>query len=133
MVNEYASHITLWTEKGALLHAKSLNTDKAWAVYDWLVDFYFRAREEQVTVAVPTLPVRKMVLDIPNNKAVQAKMREIRDHCISVMTLLDAQNKYLQAEKIKAFQETLSAIGCYLYQNINELSDIKVKEIEEPR
>lgn len=23
-----------WTEKGALLHAKSLNTDKAWEVYD---------------------------------------------------------------------------------------------------
>lgn len=26
----------LWTEKGALLHAKSLNTDKAWEVYDFL-------------------------------------------------------------------------------------------------
>lgn len=35
----------LWTEKGALLHAKSLNTDKAWEVYDYLVDFYFRAKE----------------------------------------------------------------------------------------
>lgn len=34
-----------WTEKGALLHAKSLNTDKAWEVYDYLVDFYFRAKE----------------------------------------------------------------------------------------
>lgn len=38
-------HIYLWTEKGALLHAKSLNTDKAWEVYDYLVDFYFRAKE----------------------------------------------------------------------------------------
>ena len=40
-----AKHINLWTEKGALLHAKSLNTDKAWEVYDYLVDFYFRAKE----------------------------------------------------------------------------------------
>lgn len=31
----------LWTEKGAFLHAKSLNTDKAWEVYDRLVDSYF--------------------------------------------------------------------------------------------
>lgn len=31
----------LWTEKGAFLHAKSLNTDKAWEVYDRLVDEYF--------------------------------------------------------------------------------------------
>lgn len=31
----------LWTEKGAFLHAKSLNTDKAWDVYGRLVDEYF--------------------------------------------------------------------------------------------
>ncbi|MDF2530871.1 MAG: hypothetical protein K0Q65_452 [Clostridia bacterium] len=32
----------LWTEKGAFLHAKSLNTDKAWQVYEELVDHYFK-------------------------------------------------------------------------------------------
>ena len=42
-----------WTEKGALLHAKSLNTDKAWEVYDYLVDFYFRAKEVIPAVAAP--------------------------------------------------------------------------------
>lgn len=31
----------LWTQKGCLLHAKSLNTDIAWEVYDRLVDNYF--------------------------------------------------------------------------------------------
>lgn len=31
----------LWTKKGAFLHAKSLNTDIAWEVYDRLVDSYF--------------------------------------------------------------------------------------------
>ena len=36
----------LWTEKGALFHAKSLNTDKAWEVYEFLVDSYFRAKEK---------------------------------------------------------------------------------------
>lgn len=44
------SKLYLWTEKGALLHAKSLNTDKAWEVYDYLVDFYFRAKERQLEV-----------------------------------------------------------------------------------
>ncbi len=44
------SRAHFWTEKGALLHAKSLNTDKAWEVYDYLVDFYFRVKE---TIAVP--------------------------------------------------------------------------------
>ena len=36
-----AKILYLWTEKGAFLHAKSLNTDKAWEVYDKLVDEYF--------------------------------------------------------------------------------------------
>lgn len=35
----------LWTEKGAFLHAKSLNTDKAWEVYDHLVDTYFEVKK----------------------------------------------------------------------------------------
>jgi len=37
----------LWTEKGALLHAKSLGTDEAWDMYDILVDTYFKVQEEK--------------------------------------------------------------------------------------
>ncbi|ADH03115.1 gp34 [Brochothrix phage BL3] len=36
----------LWTEKGAWLHAKSLNTDAAWDAYELLVDEYYRLAEE---------------------------------------------------------------------------------------
>ncbi len=36
-----AKTLYLWTQKGCLLHAKSLNTDIAWEVYDKLVDNYF--------------------------------------------------------------------------------------------
>lgn len=35
----------LWTERGAFLHAKSLNTDQAWEVYDSLVEHYFKSRD----------------------------------------------------------------------------------------
>ena len=35
----------LWTKKGAFLHAKSLNTDQAWDVYDKLVDHYFETQK----------------------------------------------------------------------------------------
>lgn len=45
--HKFSAHLYLWTEKGALLHAKSLNTDKAWQAYDYLVDFYFRAKEKE--------------------------------------------------------------------------------------
>ena len=39
----------LWTEKGCFLHAKSLGTDKAWEVYENLVDFYFNKKKTMTT------------------------------------------------------------------------------------
>ncbi len=39
---EKVSKLYLWTEKGAWLHAKSLNTDRAWEAYELLVDEYYR-------------------------------------------------------------------------------------------
>ena len=39
--SQNAAVLYLWTERGALLHAKSLNTDKAWEVYGDLVENYF--------------------------------------------------------------------------------------------
>ena len=42
----------LWTQKGAFLHAKSLNTDKAWEVYDHLVDSYFEKKQQEKVEAI---------------------------------------------------------------------------------
>ena len=43
-----AKTLYLWTEKGAFLHAKSLNTDEAWDVYDRLVESYFSVRQKVI-------------------------------------------------------------------------------------
>ncbi len=59
------SKLYLWTEKGALLHAKSLNTDKAWQVYDYLVDFYFRAKEKSTEIIKPQEPFNKVTMKNP--------------------------------------------------------------------
>lgn len=44
--SKHTMALYLWTEKGALLHAKSLNTDKAWEVYDYLVESYFTKKTD---------------------------------------------------------------------------------------
>ena len=54
VVAKTANRLYLWTEKGALLHAKSLNTDKAWEAYNYLVDFYFREKEV-IPAATPSM------------------------------------------------------------------------------
>ncbi len=78
-----AKSVCFWTEKGALLHAKSLNTDKAWEVYDRLVDFYFRAKEEKPEAAQgqketekkAVIPVNTRTEKVP--EAIEAKTRTI--------------------------------------------------------
>ncbi len=49
----------LWTDRGALLMAKIIDTDTAWEAYERLVDFYFRAKE--AIPAVTTLGVQSPV------------------------------------------------------------------------
>ena len=39
------ANLVLWTEEGAAMHAKMIETDEAWGVYRNLVNFYFRYRE----------------------------------------------------------------------------------------
>ena len=41
-----AKSLYLWTEKGALLHAKSLGTNQAWDTYETLVDRYYDVKEQ---------------------------------------------------------------------------------------
>jgi len=43
---KYVSVLYLWTEKGAWLHAKSLNTEKAWEAYQSLIDSYYQISQQ---------------------------------------------------------------------------------------
>lgn len=90
----------LWTAKGAFLHAKSLNTDKAWETYSNLVDGYFKQKDaleglSQEMIAIISIDKKqvqmenrmdKLEFDIPLY-GVEAK--EISDHikrkCVKVL------------------------------------------------
>lgn len=47
-ISSKARSLILWTEKGAARHAKSLNTDEAWSVYEQLEDTYFAVKEGRI-------------------------------------------------------------------------------------
>lgn len=51
VVDKRTPCLYLWTERGSLLHAKSLNTDKAWEVHDFLIENYFRVQEIKTSYA----------------------------------------------------------------------------------
>ena len=44
-VSKNARTLTLWTERGAARHAKMLDTDQAWDIFEQLEDCYFRRQE----------------------------------------------------------------------------------------
>jgi len=44
VVKPNSRHLYLWTESGALHHAKSLGTEKAWKVFEILEETYFRVK-----------------------------------------------------------------------------------------
>ena len=58
-----AKTLYLWTEKGAFLHAKSLNTDKAWEVYDRLVDTYFKVKEQKTLSNQEIMRIQLSMID----------------------------------------------------------------------
>lgn len=71
------SKLYLWTEKGAFLHAKSLNTDVAWEVYDRLVDSYFNQPKVPVTIMPPTPnPIQELSPQLQLLISMELKLKE---------------------------------------------------------
>ncbi|UBM42019.1 ORF6N domain-containing protein [Hafnia paralvei] len=55
LVASRAKHLILWTERGAARHAKMLETDQAWEVFEKLEDCYFsqKANSQEVATVKP--------------------------------------------------------------------------------
>lgn len=125
----------LWTEKGALLHAKSLNTDKAWEVYDCLVDFYFRAKETEKPVAKPEAkPERKppmmTVVDAPENVQIQKAIKEVQKCLCAIDVLTVKANTYCTSEEYDRIMDCIDTLRRELGRRILNLKDIKPKQIQ---
>ena len=77
LVGNRASTLYLWTERGALLHAKSLNTDKAWEVYGELVETYFRAKTAQTALQNLSPQLQAMInLEVRQNN-LESRMNDL--------------------------------------------------------
>lgn len=74
------NRIYLWTEKGAFLHAKSLNTDQAWEVYDRLVDSYFQKKDDKTNMPMSYRDAVAQLLESLDREAeLQAQLDTSKD------------------------------------------------------
>lgn len=126
---KYAKSLYLWTEKGALLHAKSLNTDKAWEVYDYLVDFYFRAKEEPVVKEAKPESVKapsgREVVDIPENVKIQKAIKEAEDYITALSVALKEYNAYRSKKSYEDYYMMLNNLSVTTTRKLLDLLELK--------
>ena len=132
---KYSKTLYLLTEKGALLHAKSLNTDKAWEVYDYLVDFYFRAKEEpKETKPAPVVkkekPLTREVVDIPENPQMLKAIQKLRDDLTCMDVLLQRCIRYTDEKTYKNMRSSAMDVVPILVDDWNRLCDTKYNMIQ---
>ncbi len=105
---KYTSVLYLWTEKGAWLHAKSLNTDQAWDAYEMLIDEYYTL-QNQVKVLSPEEQLKaSMQLTLATSGEVEIlkeKVGLLEDKLENQMTLDYGMQRRLQ-----------KAVGARIYQ-----------------
>ena len=106
-----AKTLYLWTEKGAFLHAKSLNTDKAWEVYDRLVDEYFeKGSRKPMTIA------EQIQLLAQGNQDHEERIEKLEN----TMTIDYGQQKYISDLVFKVVIEVLGGKKSNAYDEIGK-------------
>lgn len=103
----------LWTEKGAFLHAKSLNTDEAWAVYENLVDTYFN-RKKPLTALEQLQLTQQAVLEV--KEQVDSVSKDLHDFKNDMPLLAVECEKITRAVKAKGV-EVLGGRRSEAYRN----------------
>lgn len=149
---KFTSILYLWTEKGAWLHAKSLNTEKAWDAYEMLVDEYYSIKEDIVPLskdqALVTMlrTTADLMEDTQTIKAEQHKIRklvyEIDNKVEEHITLSSGEQRRVQkgiAQKVYELEsnpELRSKLFRELHRELKDrfgvasYKDIKRKELQ---
>ncbi|MCE3116162.1 ORF6N domain-containing protein [Enterobacter sp. ASE] len=63
LVGKNARSLILWTERGAARHAKMLETDQAWDVFEKLEDCYFNQQEKQIATGKMNIDIHLAIRD----------------------------------------------------------------------
>ena len=133
VVKSRTSHLYLWTEKGALLHAKSLNTDKAWQVYDYLVDCYFRAKENEPEIPEKKVPEKKVSkkIDISSEAKILKAIHKVRKDLICMDVLLEKCENEKWESRYTDTKFEVADLAWIIAADCNAFLDLRPKTIQE--
>lgn len=86
---KFATKLYLWTEKGAWLHAKSLNTDEAWEAYERLVDEYYNVKENALNIQMLSPQLQALISIELRQKEIERELAEAKQQVAVVQHRLD--------------------------------------------
>lgn len=111
-----AKTLYLWTEKGAWLHAKSLNTAKAWEAYEMLVDEYYDVVERKVfplSKDQALVTVLRTTADlVEDTQAIKEEQHEIRKELSKINEKVEEQITLASGEQ----RSVQKAVATKIYQ-----------------
>ncbi|MDP4116190.1 MAG: ORF6N domain-containing protein [Bacteroidota bacterium] len=133
----------IWTERGAFRHAKSLNNDKAWEVYDQLVENYFKSKElKEYTEKLS--PQTKLLLQLSESIAkAELEQQEIKQIAVRAQQAVEVikdtiitQPDNWRKDINRMFNRIVEAIGSQQfqelrnesYQLLNSRAHVKIEE-----
>lgn len=113
------SKLYLWTEKGAWMHAKSLNTDRAWEAYEMLVDDYYQIKQPELQTVESFLTNPDTIIKIAENWkaektlriAAEQKIEEDKPKVIFAEALETSKDSILVNEMAKLLRQNGVQIG----------------------
>lgn len=88
-----ATVLYLWTEKGAWLHAKSLNTDEAWEAYERLVDEYYRVKENAINIQMLSPQLQALVSLELRQKQLEQELAVVKKEADEAKQKISATSK----------------------------------------
>lgn len=105
--------VYLWTERGAFLHAKSLNTDKAWEVYDSLVEHYFKSQEAKPSQLPSNYKeaLLQLVAQVEANEKLELENKEMKPKALFADAVSTSKNSILIGELAKIIKANGYDIG----------------------
>lgn len=98
-VPKQSARLILWTEKGAARHAKILDTDQAWDIFEQLEEVYFSVKEKSHLPALPNFAdpaaaARAWAEQFEAKQLAQQQVAELAPKAEALDTIADTTNTY---------------------------------------
>ena len=130
MVSPNTRSLTLWTEKGAARHAKILDTDQAWDVFEQLEEVYFAVKEKSHLPALPNFadPAEAAIAWANEYKAKQLAITE-RDHAIATKAQIGDKRQATAMATASKFKREAEKLRTQLDESQNFATIKKVQSL----